>query len=97
MSEAIGAAEEAAQALRYQMQRTLLQAKDAERTILLLKENRRLSREFGFGSGYLPLVSFLQEDERLLLSEVEAAIMGMEKAAPGEAEKLRAKLREIYR
>lgn len=97
MSEAIGAAEEAAQALRYQMQRTLLMTKDAERTIALLKENRRLAREFSFAPGYSPIVDFLACDGVLLLEEVNSAIRDVETQAPGNAAKLRAKLDDAYR
>lgn len=97
-SDAFAAAHDAAQTLRTEMQRILLDTNEGERCIRLLRENRRLAREFSLGHPAMtPLVEFLREDERLLVRLADALIVELERAAPANANALRAKLDAIYR
>lgn len=86
------AAEEAAQALRYSMQRILLQTIEGERCISLLKENRRLYRVFRHMPGaFEPLLNFLEEDFGYLERELDCLVAELDAVAPANAEGLRQK------
>lgn len=94
--EAFEAAEEAAQTLRAEVQRVLLNTKEGERCVSLMKENRRLYRVMSrCPKDFDPLLDFLEEDYDWLEKGFNTLLRELDTSAPANARNLRAKAAAI--